>query len=253
MSVRLRNRYGARHHEASQEFSIAPSDTGEGFGKVVMLRLPVRSGGYRMSVRLDDLFSRRRGLAYLGRESMGAAAVPVHATARMSAFLSGNGPWKRLVDGRHIDLRVMSPGVPVSLAPGLSVTALRVPHREEESDVVGFLVSGPTRRLLYIPDIDDWSRWDQEIATLVGGVDYALLDATFYSPDELGARSMADVPHPLVPSTMARLEPLLKKGHRVILIHMNHTNPMLRPGTRQRADVLDRGFELALEGLDLPL
>lgn len=193
------------------------------------------------------------GLAYLGRESIGAAAVPVHATAKMSAFLSANGPWKRLVDGRHIDLKVMTPGVAVALAPGLSATPIRVPHREEESDVVGFLVAGPARRLLYIPDIDDWSRWDTDIAGLVAGVDYALLDATFYSASELGARSMADVPHPLVPSTMDRLEPLLKKGHRVIFIHMNHTNPILRASTPQRAATVGRGFEIAEEGLDLPL
>lgn len=193
------------------------------------------------------------GLAYLGRESIGAASIPVYATARMSAFLSGNGPWKRLVDGRHIVLRELSPGIAVTLAPGLTVTPLRVPHREEESDVVGFLVAGPSRRLLYIPDIDDWGRWDQDIASMVASVDYALLDGTFYSPSELGARSMTDVPHPLVPSTMTRLEPLVKQGHRVLFIHMNHTNPVLRSGTPQRAEVQSRGFEVATEGLDLPL
>lgn len=193
------------------------------------------------------------GLIYLGRESIAADAVPVFATERMGAFLSANGPWRRLVDGHNIVLRTLTPGRPVELAPGLTVEPLRVPHREEESDVMGFLVTGPSRRLLYIPDIDDWSRWDRDIATLTGSVDCALLDGTFYTPGELGARAIADVPHPLVPSTMDRLEPLVKQGRRVIFIHMNHTNPILRPDSAERRQTERRGFEVAADGTEIPL
>lgn len=193
------------------------------------------------------------GLMYLGRESMGASAVPVHATRRMGQFLSTNGPWKRLVEGKQIDLRTIEPGRGFELAPGLSAEPLRVPHREEESDVVGFLVRGPSRSLLYIPDIDDWSRWDRDIAALVASVDVALLDGTFYAPEELGRRSMAEVPHPLIPSTMDRLEPLVKKGHRVLFIHLNHTNPALRRSSPEHQEIVRRGFEVASEGIELPL
>jgi pyrroloquinoline quinone biosynthesis protein B len=193
------------------------------------------------------------GMMYLGRESMSASSVAVYATPRMGAFLSANGPWKRLVEGKHIDLRIIEPGRAFDLAPGLTVEPLRVPHREEESDVVGFLVSGPSRRLLYIPDIDDWSRWGRDIAMLVGSVDVALLDGTFYGPEELGRRSVTEIPHPLIPSTMERLEPLVKKGHRVIFIHLNHTNPALRRSTPEHAEIIRRGFEVAFEGLELPL
>jgi pyrroloquinoline quinone biosynthesis protein B len=193
------------------------------------------------------------GLMFLGRESMAANGVPVYATRRMGAFLAANGPWKRLVDGRHIRLHPIEPGRPVELAPGLTVEPFAVPHREEESDVVGFLVRGPSRRLVYLPDIDDWSKWDHDIASLVGSVDVALLDGTFWSPQELGARSMTDVPHPLIPSTMDRLEPLVKRGHRVMFIHLNHTNPVLRPDSAERLEVERRGFEVAADGLSLAL
>jgi pyrroloquinoline quinone biosynthesis protein B len=193
------------------------------------------------------------GLMYLGRESMSASAVAVYATQRMGAFLSANGPWKRLVAGKHIDVRTIEEGRSFELAPGLRVEPLRVPHREEESDVVGFLVSGPSRRLLYIPDIDDWSRWRRDIAALVGSVDVALLDGTFYAPEELGRRSATEIPHPLIPSTMDRLEPVVRKGHRVIFIHMNHTNPALRRSTPEHGEIIRRGFEVASEGLELPL
>jgi len=74
VTVRLRNRFGAFQHEASQEFTIAPADS-EGFGRVVVLRFPVKSGGYRMEVKLEDVLSRKRGLAYIGRNVAKSATV----------------------------------------------------------------------------------------------------------------------------------------------------------------------------------
>lgn len=193
------------------------------------------------------------GLAYLGRESMAARGVPVHATRRMSAFLSTNGPWKRLVEGGHVDLRVLEPGRPVELAPGLTATALRVAHREEESDAVGFLVVGPSRRLLYLPDIDAWERWDRDIADVVGGVDVSLLDGTFHSAADLPGRPISEVPHPFVTDTMDRLQSRVKEGRRVIFIHLNHSNPVLAPGSPEREAAERRGFEIASDGLEIPL
>ena len=74
VSVRLRNAYGAQHHEAAQEFDLAPGDTA-GFGKVVLLSFPAKSGRYKMLVRLEDLQSRKRGLAYIGRRIAESASV----------------------------------------------------------------------------------------------------------------------------------------------------------------------------------
>ncbi len=74
ITVTLHNRFGALHHQASQEFSVVPSDTG-GFGKVVLMRFPIRSGTYRMDVKLDDPLSRKRGLAYVGRTVAHSASI----------------------------------------------------------------------------------------------------------------------------------------------------------------------------------
>ena len=74
VTVRLRNQFGALHHEATQEFDLAAQDTA-GFGKVVLLSFPVRSGRYKMLVRLEDLRSRKRGLAYVGRKVAESASV----------------------------------------------------------------------------------------------------------------------------------------------------------------------------------
>jgi len=193
------------------------------------------------------------GLIYLGRESAGARGVPVFASARMGRFLAENGPWKRLVEAGNISLKELTPGVAQQLAPGLSVTPLRVPHREEDSDVMGYLVAGPQRRLLYIPDIDSWEKWETDIAQLVSSVDVALLDATFYSAAELPGRSLAEIPHPLVPASMDRLEDVARRGTRVLFIHLNHTNPALDPASAGRREILRRGFDVATDGMELPL
>ena len=44
---------------------------------------------------------------------------------------------------------------------------------------------GPEQSLIYIPDIDKWEKWEQNIYKLVMNIDFALIDGTFFSQDEL--------------------------------------------------------------------
>jgi len=190
------------------------------------------------------------GLMYLGREALGADHVPVLATARMARFLRDNGPWSQLVALGHIEVREMPIGRPVSLG-SLEVTAVRVPHRDELSDTVGFRVRGPSRSLLYIPDIDKWERWDRRIEEEVARADAALLDGTFLDMGEVPGRSLGEIPHPLVGETMALLSAPALRG-RAVFIHLNHTNPLLWDPARVRS-VEDRGFAIARDGDAYPL
>ena len=189
------------------------------------------------------------GLMYLGREALGARAVPVYATSRMAALLRTSGPWSQLVALGQIELREIEPGREVALTPSLAVTPVRVPHRDELSDTVGYLVRGRGRSLLYIPDIDKWEKWDRRVEDEVARVEIALLDGTFLSADELPGRSIAEVPHPTVGETMTRLAAL---SGRISFTHLNHTNPLLWDG-RARRDVARRGFALAADGRVLSL
>jgi GWxTD domain-containing protein len=75
VEVRLRSRFGAKQHDASLEFAVAPDDTSNGFGKVVMLPFPSRPGTYRMQVKLEDSRSQKRGIAYVGRKVRRSATV----------------------------------------------------------------------------------------------------------------------------------------------------------------------------------
>ncbi len=182
------------------------------------------------------------GLLWLGKEAMGARGVPVHATGRMGGFLRANEPWRRLLEEGRISL----PGNARVDLGGARVSAFPVPHRDELSDTVGYIVEGPRRRVLYLPDIDGWDRWDRDLRAEVESADLAFLDGTFLSDDELEGRAQSEVPHPRVIDTMARLEGL---GERVRLIHLNHTNPLFLDA----APAAERGFRMARQGEEHPI
>lgn len=164
------------------------------------------------------------GLMYLGRESINALHVPVFGTSRMVSYLRSNGPWSQLVALGNIALNPIAYDRSVSVGDGVRVTAFEVPHRDEFTDTVGYLIEGPAKKALFIPDIDQWSKWSRDIRALADTVDYVFLDGTFASAGEIPGRSIAGIPHPLMSDTRARL-----KGARAQLwfLHLNHTNPEL--------------------------
>ena len=192
------------------------------------------------------------GLAQLGREVANTRRLPVYCTASMGRFLQGNRPWSRLVALDNIEVREIEPGVEFELTGRLHATALRVPHRDEDSDTVAFVIRGPSRKLLWLPDIDKWEKWDQRIEDVIQTVDIAFLDGTFYSADEIPGRSIADIPHPLVPETVARLSFASRPAGHICFIHLNHTN-RLYWDTAAVAGLARRGFCVARQGERRPL
>lgn len=173
------------------------------------------------------------GLAQLGREVLGAKSVSVYAMPRMREFLSKHGPWDQLVRLNNIVLEPLEDGREVALNERITVMPLRVPHRDEYSETVGYIVRGPSRAILWLPDIDKWEKWDTPLETVLEKVDVAYLDGTFYDVDELPGRNMNEIPHPFIVETQSRLatSPLRT---RVRYIHLNQSNPLLR---QSRPDV----------------
>ena len=193
------------------------------------------------------------GLAQLGREVLGAKRLPVYCTPAMARFLKENGPWKRLVALENIDVREVVPGKRFELTPSLSAMAIQVPHRDEESDTVAFIVSGPRRELLWLPDIDKWEKWDHSIERLVAERSLlAFVDGTFFAADEIPGRAIRDIPHPLVPETLSRFGKAPAAPAKVLFVHLNHTNRLLWDAGA-RKDVERRGFGIAEEGSRFPL
>ena len=193
------------------------------------------------------------GLMFLGHEAMGASNVPVYAMPRMSAFLKDNGPWSQLVSYKNIVLTPLHDDKTVSLG-SLKVTPFLVPHRDEYSETVGYRIDGPNKSALFIPDINKWSEWHTDLAELIKTVDYALIDATFYADGELPGRDMSKVPHPFVTESMELLEDRsVGERNKVWFIHMNHSNPLLNPQSKESKSVQSKGFNVAVEGIRLIL
>jgi pyrroloquinoline quinone biosynthesis protein B len=188
------------------------------------------------------------GLLQLGREAMGAKGMPVYVMPRMKEFLENNAPWSQLVALGNIKLISIAEDQPIQLTSNLRVTPLKVPHRDEFSETIGFRIETSEKSLLFIPDIDKWPLWERDIRAEVARVDVALLDATFYQEGELPNRNMSEIPHPFVAETINLFSPLPATEKRKIkFIHFNHTNPLILEGPERMA-VKNLYFDVATEG-----
>jgi pyrroloquinoline quinone biosynthesis protein B len=186
------------------------------------------------------------GLMFMGKESLNSNQLPVYAMPGMTSFLTNNGPWGQLVSNKNILLEALTADKKVLLSPLLTVTPFLVPHRDEYSETVGFLIKGPHKQALFIPDIDKWARWDTSIIKLLSEVDYAFVDATFYDGNELNTRDISEIPHPFVIESMALFKDLpAAEKNKIYFIHLNHTNPLLNPESREYGEVINRGFHVA--------
>lgn len=200
------------------------------------------------------------GLMFLGHESAGANSVPVYAMPRMADFLENNGPWDQLVSLENIKLNRLIRGDVfafdigiTSLSDKLVVVPVQVPHRDEYSETVGYLIAGPSKKAFFLPDIDDWDQWEKEqgvkITDIVEKVDYAFLDATFFDDNELPGRDMSKIPHPRVTESMDLFGTLSAEHHgKVHFIHYNHTNPIRDVNSVEYKSVIQRGFHVAARG-----
>ncbi|MDC6386463.1 MBL fold metallo-hydrolase [Flagellimonas taeanensis] len=186
------------------------------------------------------------GLMYLGREALGAKGVPVYAMPKMQAFLESNGPWDQLVALDNIEIRPLENERPIALSKNIVVTPFIVPHRDEYSETVGFKIAGPNKSVLFIPDIDKWSRWEKDIVAEIKNVDLAFLDATFFDGDEINTRNISEIPHPFVVESIKLFQSLPDdERSKIHFIHFNHTNPLLINNSGQQQIVLDKGFNIA--------
>jgi pyrroloquinoline quinone biosynthesis protein B len=96
-----------------------------------------------------------------------------------------------------------------------------------------------------------------ELRNAVHASDVVLFDGTFWSDGELavvrsGARTAREMNH--LPISDGSLDLLRQSpARRKIYTHINNTNPILMPGTRERAQVEQAGIEIARDGLEINL
>ena len=189
------------------------------------------------------------GLMHLGREVMGAQSVPVYAMPKMTKFLRSNGPWSQLVDLDNIEIKKLKKNRPIVLNKRISITPFIVPHRDEFSETVGYQIKGPNKSLVFIPDIDKWEKWDKDIVNIASENDYALIDGSFYTANELPGRDISEIPHPFIIESMAKFKSLSNNDKfKIHFIHLNHTNPALTNNSNAQNQIKNTGFNIAQRG-----
>jgi len=193
------------------------------------------------------------GLMYLGREGLGGNKIKVYALKRMAAFLRNNGPWDQLIKLKNIEIQIISHRNFIKLSKNISVIPIKVPHRDEYSETVGYKIIGKTKKILFIPDIDKWNEWNIDIVDEIKLVDYAFIDGTFYNGLEL-ERDMSEIPHPSVEETIELfLNQPISERNKIYFIHLNHTNPARDPFYEGRIAIEKQGYHFATFGMRFSL
>jgi pyrroloquinoline quinone biosynthesis protein B len=188
------------------------------------------------------------GLLQLGREARNANGVSVFGHPTFIDFIATNQPWKQLVTLRNIIPVPMKSGQVVEIGQ-VTIQALQVPHRDEISATYAYLIKGPSKTALFLPDIDKWEKWTLSIDSLVKKVDLAFLDATFFSSAELPGRNMSEIPHPLVEETLERSKNWSSETRqKIILTHFNHTNQLLQDESLISRTILSLGLRISRVG-----
>ena len=186
------------------------------------------------------------GLLNFGREAMNSKNITLYLMPRFYNFIQDNGPWNQLVKLENVKLKRIYDQEKITLESNLSITPIQVPHRDEYSETVGFLIEGNTKSALYIPDIDKWEKWNKSIIELIKNVDYAFLDGTFYDEKEVNNRDISEIPHPFIIESLKLFNPLDKsEKNKIYFIHLNHTNPLLNSDSSEYNRVIREGFNVA--------
>lgn len=193
------------------------------------------------------------GLMYFGREACNSANIPVLCGPRMANFLRTNGPWSQLEKLKNVKLNSVNAANNkpfISNKGEVGVYVFTVPHRDEFSETLGFIIRGKNKSALFIPDIDKWEKWDYDLVEVLAQVDYAFIDGTFFDGTELPGRNMNEIPHPFIVESMDFLKAIAPaEKAKVHFIHFNHTNPIWDPDSEASHRVLGAGFNIAREGL----
>jgi pyrroloquinoline quinone biosynthesis protein B len=194
------------------------------------------------------------GLMYLGKEAMNTDSIPVYAMPRLKNFLEQNGPWSQLVKNKNIAIREINDQQEIQLTNNLRIKPFTVPHRDEFSETVGYIISGPNKKALFIPDIDKWEKWSTNIIEAIAKVDYTFIDGTFYDAAEINNRDISTIPHPFIIESMSLFKDLpAAEKKKVWFIHFNHTNPVINTKSKQYRQVIENGFNIAGVNTVFPL
>ena len=137
-----------------------------------------------------------------------------------------------------------------SLDSGMAFRTIELPG----SVAFQFRDDTSSQTALFAPSVGSWS---EPLHNAVHTSDLVLFDGTFWSDGELvrfrpGARSAREMNH--LPINDGSFDVLRQSpARRKIYTHINNTNPILMPGSHERAQVEQAGIEIARDSLEIVL
>jgi len=195
--------------------------------------------------------------------------LDIYATPSVLRIIREDNSLFALLDRvpRQAAWREIQPNVPFSVAqldyqpfslpggfPGF-VTSSRKSELDASEAVIGLVIESPTgARMAYLPGVanveESWRDWLDEC-------DLLLFDGTFWTDDELcrvrgggkPASAMGHLPLSGPCGSLAALSGI--KCARKIFFHINNTNPILDESSAAYTEVLDAGWEVARDGMEI--
>jgi pyrroloquinoline quinone biosynthesis protein B len=145
----------------------------------------------------------------------------------------------------------------------LEIRAIPVPgttpgydgRRSAAAAVVAYEISDleGTKRLLFAPV---FASIDRRLANAIASAAVAFLDGTFFSDDELVSQRLmpkhaSELGHLPIGAPEGTLEQLRGAPARIIVTHVNNSNPILNPDSAAARSLHDANIEVAYDGMEL--
>jgi pyrroloquinoline quinone biosynthesis protein B len=190
-------------------------------------------------------------LRVYGSDAVRQALTVGYPLLRMLTEYSGV-EWRTLEDGAAVALESSSLEVERFGAGGDSPRYFA--RADEEASGLTFREDAAV--LTYLPGL---ARLGDDVLSRLGASDVVLVDGTCWRDDELAqlgisdrtARQMGHVPLSGPEGSLQALQRLERP--RVILVHINNTNPILLEDSPERDAVTAAGIEIAVDGLEIEL
>ncbi|MBV0892077.1 pyrroloquinoline quinone biosynthesis protein PqqB [Paracoccus sp. Z118] len=191
----------------------------------------------------------------------------VHATSATLDIL--RQPIFRVLNPDHVSQSPIALDQPFQPVPGLTVTPFAVPGKvalyleEGEPDTalmgeqtVGLKLEADGRTAFYIPGC---AAVTGDLLARLDRADLLMFDGTVWANDEMartgtGAKTGARMGHMAMSGPEGSIACLAGlTGTRRVFVHINNTNPVLQPGSPERAELEAAGWELAHDGMEMTL
>lgn len=191
----------------------------------------------------------------------------LYATARVHAVLADNDIFDVLAPD-VVRRRAVTPGEAFEPLPEVRALLFPVPGKpplyregrpaetQDAEDTVGVELSADGKRVFYIPGC---AAMPASLAGRLGGADLVLFDGTVWRDDEMiaagtGAKTGARMGHVAMDGPEGSIAALAGLGiGRKVFVHINNTNPVLDPESRERRAAEDAGWTIGRDGMEFSL